>query len=87
MPVSSHQPSRRALLSVDGAASLTLLPPGMVRAQSGDTLKVGFVRPRTGPLGSFGEGDGHVLELARKALAAGLTIGGKKYKVVILDRD
>lgn len=87
MPVSNHQPNRRDLLGVAGAASLTLFAPGLVRAQSGDTLKIGFISPRTGPLGSFGEGDGHVLELARKALAGGLTIGGKKYKVEILDRD
>ena len=87
MQVSNHQPNRRNLLGAAGAAGLTLLTPGLVRAQSGDTLKVGFISPRTGPLGGFGEGDGHVLELARKALAGGLTIGGKKYKVEILDRD
>lgn len=83
----ANAPTRRDLLGVAGAASLTLLTPGLVRAQSGDTIKVGFISPRTGPLGSFGEGDGHVLDLARKALAAGLTVGGKKYKVEILDRD
>lgn len=87
MHVSDNQPNRRDLLGVAGAAGLTLLTPGLVRAQSGDTLKVGFISPRSGPLGGFGEGDGHVLELARKALAGGLTIGGKKYKVEILDRD
>lgn len=80
-------PTRRDLLGVAGVAGLTLLTPGLVRAQSGDTIKVGFISPRTGPLGSFGEGDGHVLELARKALEAGLTVAGKKYKVEILDRD
>jgi len=83
----SDAPTRRDMLGVAGAAGLTLLTPGLVRAQSGDTIKVGFISPRTGPLGSFGEGDGHVLELARKALAGGLTIGGKKYNVEILDRD
>jgi branched-chain amino acid transport system substrate-binding protein len=56
-------------------------------AQAGDTLKIGFVSPRTGPLGGFGEGDPYVLDLARKALAAGLTAGGKKFKVEIIDRD
>ena len=83
----SKSPTRRDMLGVAGAAGLTLLTPVLVRAQSGDTIKVGFISPRTGPLGSFGEGDGHVLELARKALAGGLTIGGKKYAVEILDRD
>lgn len=83
----TKKPTRRDMLSVAGAAGLTLLSPTLVRAQSGDTLKIGFVSPRTGPLGSFGEGDGYVLELARKALSGGITIGGKKYNVEILDRD
>jgi len=78
--------SRRDVLGVAGAAGLALISPRAL-AQGTDTLKVGFVSPRTGPLGSFGEADGHVLELARKSLAAGLTIGGKTYKVEILDRD
>ncbi len=79
--------SRRDVLGIAGAAGLALLTPTLARAQSGDTLKIGFISPRTGPLGSFGEGDGYVLELARKALAGGLTVGGKTYKVEILDRD
>lgn len=54
---------------------------------SAGTLKIGFVSPRTGATASFGEPDGFVLDLARKALAGGLTIGGKKYSVEILDRD
>jgi branched-chain amino acid transport system substrate-binding protein len=56
-------------------------------AQATDVIKIGFVSPRTGPLGGFGEGDPYVLGLARKALANGLTSGGKKYKVEIIDRD
>ncbi len=47
-------------------------------AQAADVIKIGFVSPRTGPLGGFGEGDPFVLGLARKALANGLTSGGKK---------
>jgi branched-chain amino acid transport system substrate-binding protein len=56
-------------------------------AQASDVIKIGFVSPRTGPLGGFGESDPYVLGLARKALANGLTAGGKKYKVEIIDRD
>ena len=79
--------TRRDRLGMAGAAGLTALAPGLALAQGTDPLKVGFISPRTGPLGSFGEGDGYVLELARKALAGGLAIGGKTYKVEILDRD
>ena len=56
-------------------------------AQSSPSIKVGFISPRTGPLASFGETDPYVLTLARKALAGGVTINGKKYPVEILDRD
>ena len=56
-------------------------------AQASDVIKVGFISPRTGPLGSFGEGDPYVIGVARKALAEGLTVGGKRYKVEIIDRD
>ena len=56
-------------------------------AQSSPSIKVGFISPRTGPLASFGETDPYVLTLARKALAGGVTINGKKYAVEILDRD
>jgi branched-chain amino acid transport system substrate-binding protein len=51
------------------------------------TLKVGFVSPRTGSTAGFGEPDAYVLGLARKALAGGLSIGGKKYAVQIVDKD
>ncbi|MBM2616032.1 ABC transporter substrate-binding protein [Actinoplanes sp. LDG1-06] len=51
------------------------------------TLKIGFVSPRTGAAAGFGEPDAYVLDLARKALAGGLTAGGTKYSVQILDRD
>ena len=50
-------------------------------------MKVGFVSPRTGALAGFGQTDGYVLDLARKALASGLRIGDKTYDVQILDRD
>ena len=52
---------------------------------SSGTLKIGFVSPRTGPAAGFGEPDGYVLGLARKAFEGGLTIGGKKYDVTIVD--
>ncbi|MBN9273251.1 MAG: ABC transporter substrate-binding protein, partial [Mesorhizobium sp.] len=80
--------SRRQFLatSVAGGAALAL-SRGTAFAQSAETLKVGFVRPRTGPLAGFGQTDGYVLDLARKALANGIELGGKKYSVEILDQD
>ncbi len=51
------------------------------------TIKVGFVSPLTGPLAGFGETDPYILTLVRKALAPGVTIGGKRYAVQIINKD
>lgn len=85
----SSGPSRRDLIAATGAAGL-LASTGSLWAQTAapeNTLKVGFISPRTGPLGALGETDVFILEQVRKTLAAGLMIGGKKYAVEILDRD
>jgi branched-chain amino acid transport system substrate-binding protein len=80
--------SRRGLMLSAGAAGLTLAAGARRASAAADkVLKVGFVSPRTGALGGFGETDGYVLELARKALASGVTIGGTTYEVKILDQD
>lgn len=83
----TNNPNRREMLGATGAAGLALLTPALARAQGSEPLRIGFISPRTGPLGSFGEGDGYVLDLVRKAVAGGLSIGGKTYAVEILDRD
>jgi len=54
---------------------------------SAGTITIGFVSPRTGPAAGFGEPDGYVLSLARKAFANGLDIGGKQYSVTVVDKD
>lgn len=82
-----RHPSRRTVLGATGAAGLALLGHGPLFAQDANKLRIGFISPRTGPLAGFGEADGYVLELARKAVKDGLTIAGKKYAVEILDRD
>jgi branched-chain amino acid transport system substrate-binding protein len=80
--------SRRTFVasSVAGGVTLALGAPAVL-AQSGNSLKIGFISPRTGPLAGFGQTDGFVLEQARAALANGVTIGGTTYSVEILDRD
>jgi branched-chain amino acid transport system substrate-binding protein len=82
-------PSRRQLLAGVGAGGLALSlgARGAFAAGAENVLKIGFISPRTGALAGFGETDGYVLEVARKALAQGLTISGKTYQVEILDRD
>ncbi|MBY4618313.1 ABC transporter substrate-binding protein [Rhizobium redzepovicii] len=79
--------TRRSFIASAAAGSAALALSGRMAFADGDTLKVGFISPRTGPLGGFGETDGYVLDLARKALANGLQAGGKTWKVEILDQD
>ena len=80
--------TRRRMIAGGGVAGLAMAAGGRrAFAASENVLKIGFVSPRTGALAGFGQTDGYVLELARKSLAKGLTIGGKTYEVVILDRD
>ncbi len=73
--------------AVAGGAALAGVPALWEPAGAAEVLKVGFISPRTGPLGSFGECDPYVISLARKSLAKGLTAGGKTYAVEIVDRD
>ena len=54
--------SRRALLGGAGAAGFALAGGGRLFAAGAEnTLKVGFISPRTGALGGFGQTDGYVL--------------------------
>jgi branched-chain amino acid transport system substrate-binding protein len=94
--------SRRNLLRLAGAGALGLASTPLVAAcgdlgsslsssSDGDkaagSLRIGFVSPRTGATAGFGEPDGYMLQLAKQALGKGLTIGGKKYSVEVVDKD
>jgi branched-chain amino acid transport system substrate-binding protein len=81
--------SRRGMIVSASAAGLAAAarPYGAFAAGPEATLKVGFISPRTGALGGFGQTDGYVLELVRKALAKGFPIASKTYAVEVLDRD
>jgi branched-chain amino acid transport system substrate-binding protein len=85
--VAAPDRTRRRLVQAAGGALAAATLPGLARAATSRTLKVGFVSPRTGPLAGFGECDPYVLSLARKALTKGLRVDGHRYHVEILDRD
>ncbi|MEO9528138.1 ABC transporter substrate-binding protein [Roseibium sp.] len=78
---------RRFVTTSVAAGTIVLAGANGALAQKADTIRIGFVSPRTGPLAGFGKTDGYVLDRAREALANGLEIGGKTYAVEILDRD
>jgi branched-chain amino acid transport system substrate-binding protein len=56
-------------------------------APEANSLRIGFLSPLSGPLGSFGEADPWVVSEFRKALKKGLKIGGKTYAVTIIAKD
>ena len=80
--------TRREIMAMAGASGLALAGArGAYAAGSENTIKIGFISPRSGALGGFGQTDGYVVELVRKALAGGVKIGDKTYAATVLDRD
>jgi branched-chain amino acid transport system substrate-binding protein len=79
--------SRRGFVGGAAGTAAVALTGRRAYAQGGNVIKIGFITPRSGALGGFGEPDPFVLGMARKALADGLSAGGRTYKVEILDRD
>jgi branched-chain amino acid transport system substrate-binding protein len=66
-----------------GAAFL----PRRALAADKDTLRIGYISPRTGPFAPFAEADEFIIGQFQKAMADGVTVAGKKYKVELLARD
>jgi len=80
--------SRRTFIASTAAAAGAIALGATVPARAADgTIKVGFISPRSGPLGGFGEGDGYILDTARKAIANGFKVGDKSFTVTIIDQD
>jgi branched-chain amino acid transport system substrate-binding protein len=76
---------KSGMLGLLGASALTGLTD--VFATSGDTIRIGYISPMTGPFAPFAEADNFTIAAVKQALSGGLQIGGKKYKVEILARD
>jgi branched-chain amino acid transport system substrate-binding protein len=79
--------AKRAVAAAGGASLAGATSAFWTTANAADTLKVGFISPRSGPLAGFGEPDPYVIGLVRKALAKGFEVGGKTYAVEIIDKD
>jgi branched-chain amino acid transport system substrate-binding protein len=79
--------AKRTAVLAGGATLASASPAFWTTASAADTLKVGFISPRSGPLAGFGEPDPYVLGLVRKALAKGFDVGGKTFAVEIIDKD
>src|SRR5437879_8781730 len=73
--------------SAAGGAAARPIRVGRESAPEANTLRIGFLSPLTGPLGSFGEADPWIVSRFRKSLSKGLKIGGKTYAVTIIAKD
>ncbi len=79
-----HDTENWAPAALAGGAAV-LAAPRIARAA--ETVKIGYVSPQTGPLAPFGEADSFILDGVRKALAKGISAGGKNYPVAIVVKD
>ena len=78
--------NRRQVLQAAAATTLVGIAP-LALAQTGKTIKIGYVSPQTGPLAGFGEVDSFVLTGINQAFKAGITIAGKTHPVEIIVKD
>ena len=89
MSQSIHSLTRRALLKSGAGAAAALATPGLVRSAfaAGETINIGWINARSGPLSPFAEADQYVLGLVNEALKGGVEIGGKTYAVNFVLKD
>lgn len=80
--------SRRSFNRLLGGAALAAPLIG-TRAfgQDAGTFKIGYIGPRSGPLGIFGEADGYLIDTIRANLAGGIDVNGQRLQVEIITAD
>ena len=85
----THSISRRTLLKSSAGVAAALAAPGLVRSAfaAGETINIGWINARSGPLSPFAEADEYVLGLVNAALKGGIEIGGKTYAVNFVLKD
>lgn len=81
--------SRRTLLKSGAGVAAALATPGLGRSAfaAGETINIGWINARSGPLSPFAEADEYVLGLVNAALKGGVEIGGKTYAVNFVLKD
>src|SRR5688572_20146337 len=70
-----------------GGATAALGMPYFARAQTADTIRIGYIDQFTGMRSNFAETAPWVVEQMQAHLKDGIEIGGKRYAVEILQRD
>ena len=80
--------SRRTLVKTGlGALAAPAVLSVAPALAASDTIKIGYVSPKTGPLAGFGEADSFILDQLRGILKKGVQSGGKTYQVEIVSKD
>lgn len=82
---SGHSTRRQFLIQGTALAAASVAAPRVFAAD--DVIKIGYLTHRTGPFAPFAEADSFILDNAAKAMAGGLNIGGKKYRVEFIAKD
>lgn len=78
-------PNRRQFIRGTAAVAGALSAPAVFASR--DTIRIGYISPRTGPFAPFAEADEYILKGVRQAVSSGLNIGGRTYAVDIIARD
>ena len=85
MSIFSRGLSRRQILKSSLAAGA--LPLFATAARATDSLTLGYVSPRTGPLAAFGEADDFVIADFLKATKGGIQVGSKTFAINVVVKD
>ncbi len=83
----TDHPSRRRVLGQLAAGAVAAQLPIGALAQTGRTLRIGFVSPQTGPLAAFGEANKWTIESLKAKLAEGVVINGTRHPIEVLLKD
>jgi branched-chain amino acid transport system substrate-binding protein len=79
--------NRRQFGALAGAAALSPAFSTRVMASAADTITIGWIGPRSGPIGIFGEADAWLAEAFRANTAQGVDINGKTYGIEVVLAD
>jgi branched-chain amino acid transport system substrate-binding protein len=80
-------PSRRRVLGQLAAGAVAAQLPIPALAQTGRTLRIGFVSPQTGPLAAFGEANRWTIDSLKSKLAEGVVINGTRHPIEVVLKD
>jgi len=80
--------TRRRLLQYSAAsvAAPLAFQPRLAFAE-GETIKIGYISPRSGALSGISESDGYVLDRVRAALGGKLETATGAHAIEIIDKD